>query len=381
MTEPPRKIRVLVVDDSAAIRRLLRSLLDTVPGLTVVGTAANGQGALDQIAVTAPDIVTLDIEMPVMDGLQCLREIRKRWPRLPVIMLSTLTERGGSATLDALASGASDYVTKPSSFSEAAVAIESIRAQLATKITALAERSVSSDRLRARTGPATRPSAVASPPSPVISSSARRHNGQKGDLVVIGVSTGGPNALSAVLPAFAADFPVPILITQHIPPVFSAILAKRLAASCRIAVKEAEHGETLSPGTAYIAPGDRHMVVSGIPGRFRIALNKDQPENSCRPSVDVLFRSAAESAGAATVGVILTGMGHDGLSGARRLRELGATILAQDEATSVVWGMPGAVVRAGLADEVIPLERVAPAIIARVHRLPGIVEPQKRAFS
>jgi two-component system chemotaxis response regulator CheB len=348
----------------------------------VVGTAANGQGALDQIAVTAPDIVTLDIEMPVMDGLQCLREIRKRWPRLPVIMLSTLTERGGSATLDALASGASDYVTKPSSFSEAATAIESIRTQLATKIAALTERSASSDRLRARTGGlAARPSSAPLPPSPNISGTARRHNGQKGDLVVIGVSTGGPNALSAVLPMLTADFPVPILITQHIPPVFSAILAKRLASSCQIAVKEAEHGETLSAGTAYIAPGDQHMVVSGIPGRFRIGLNKDQPENSCRPSVDVLFRSAAESAGAGTLAVILTGMGQDGLSGARRLRELGATVLAQDEATSVVWGMPGAVVRAGLADEVIPLERVAPAIIARVHRQPGVVDAQKRAFS
>jgi two-component system chemotaxis response regulator CheB len=367
------KVRVLVVDDSAAIRRLLRSLLETDPGLTVVGTAANGQSALDQIPDLKPDVVTLDIEMPVMDGLACLRELRKRWPRLPVIMLSTLTERGAAATLDALAAGASDYVAKPTQFAAANLAVEAIRANIVPKIKALAERaavapSFPSAHPRGPTAPlavgghATSGLAPTPAPSPGIPRKPI-------EVVGIGISTGGPNALGVLLPALPADLRVPIVIAQHIPPLFSALMAERLAASSRIAVREAKDGEPLQPGTAYIAPGDFHMSVVAVVGRhggYRISLSKGPPENSCRPAVDVLFRSLAEQVGAAALGIMMTGMGQDGLAGSRLLHAAGGRLLAQDEASSVVWGMPGFVVRAGLVEQVLPLEHLAGALVTRV---------------
>jgi two-component system chemotaxis response regulator CheB len=374
MTVASAEIRVLVVDDSAAIRRLLRSLLDTDPGLNVVGTAANGQSALDQIGELKPDIVTLDIEMPIMDGLTCLREIRRRWPRLPVIMLSTLTERGGAATLDALSAGASDYVPKPTQFAAADLAVEAVRAAIVPKIKALAERAaLASAFSRARAAAGGPPSAVVgaatAEPGPVaVAPGHPRH--RPIEVVAIGVSTGGPNALAVLLPALAADFRVPILIAQHIPPLFSKLLADRLAASSRIAVREARDGEPLEPATAYIAPGDFHLSVAGRPGGYRVSLGKGPPENSCRPAVDVLFRSVAEVVGAAGLGLMMTGMGQDGLAGARQLHAAGGRLLAQDEASSVVWGMPGFVVRAGLVEQVLPLGQLATALSTRVAAAP-----------
>jgi two-component system chemotaxis response regulator CheB len=382
------KVRVMVVDDSAAIRRLLRSLLETDPGLTVVGTAANGQSALDQIPELKPDVVTLDIEMPVMDGLACLRELRKRWPRLPVIMLSTLTERGAASTLDALAAGASDYVAKPTQFAAANLAVEAIRANIVPKIKALAERAAAAPTFSSAhpRGPAAlagtplvagaHPTLVMTPaPSPGI---PRRPI----EVVGIGISTGGPNALGVLLPALPADLRVPIVIAQHIPPLFSALMAERLAATSRIAVREAKDGEPLQPGTAYIAPGDFHMSVVGVVGRnggYRISLSKGPPENSCRPAVDVLFRSLAEQVGAAALGIMMTGMGQDGLAGSRLLHAAGGRLLAQDEASSVVWGMPGFVVRAGLVEQVLPLEHLAGALVTRVSPgKPGAAADAKR---
>jgi two-component system chemotaxis response regulator CheB len=373
-TTPTPKVRVLVVDDSAAIRRLLRSLLETDPGLTVVGTAANGQSALDQIPELKPDVVTLDIEMPVMDGLACLRELRKRWPRLPVIMLSTLTERGAAATLDALAAGASDYVAKPTQFAAANLAVEAIRAHIVPKIKALAERAAISPSFPAAhpRGSATlagTPVAggghpnLAFAPAPAPSPGIPR---KPIEVVGIGISTGGPNALGLLLPALPADLRVPIVIAQHIPPLFSALMAERLAATSRIAVREAKDGEPLQPGTAYIAPGDFHMSVVGRSGGYRISLGKGPPENSCRPAVDVLFRSLAEQVGAGALGIMMTGMGQDGLVGSRLLHAAGGRLLAQDEASSVVWGMPGFVVRAGLVEQVLPLEHLAAALVTRV---------------
>jgi two-component system chemotaxis response regulator CheB len=367
------KVRVLVVDDSAAIRRLLRSLLETDPGLTVVGTAANGQSALDQIPELKPDVVTLDIEMPVMDGLACLRELRKRWPRLPVIMLSTLTERGAASTLDALAAGASDYVAKPTQFAAANLAVEAIRANIVPKIKALAERAAVSPTFPSAhpraPGPLAGMSALGlghTAPTPAPSPNIPR---KPIEVVGIGISTGGPNALGVLLPALPADLRVPIVIAQHIPPLFSALMAERLAASSRIAVREAKDGEQLQPGTAYVAPGDFHMSVVGVVGRngaYRISLSKGPPENSCRPAVDVLFRSLAEHVGAAALGIMMTGMGQDGLAGSRLLHAAGGRLLAQDEASSVVWGMPGFVVRAGLVEQVLPLEHLAGALVTRV---------------
>jgi two-component system chemotaxis response regulator CheB len=376
-TSSTPKVRVLVVDDSAAIRRLLRSLLETDPGLTVVGTAANGQSALDQIPELKPDVVTLDIEMPVMDGLACLRELRKRWPRLPVIMLSTLTERGAAATLDALAAGASDYVAKPTQFAAANLAVEAIRAHIVPKIKALAERAAVAPSFPGAPprGPgalAGAPVGAAGLPSLAISHAPAPSAGlprKPVEVVGIGISTGGPNALGILLPALPADLRVPIVIAQHIPPLFSALMAERLAASSRILVREAKDGEPLQPGTAYIAPGDFHMSVVGVVGRsggYRISLGKGPPENSCRPAVDVLFRSLAEQVGAGALGIMMTGMGQDGLAGSRLLHAAGGRLLAQDEASSVVWGMPGFVVRAGLVEQVLPLEHLAGALVTRV---------------
>lgn len=362
-------VRVLIVDDSAAIRRLLRSLLETAPGYSVVGTAANGRAALDQIAALAPDVITLDIEMPILDGIGCLKELRTRWPNLPVIMLSTLTERGGASTLDALAAGASDYLTKPTNFADANLAVEAIRSQLVAKIDALVSR-------------ARRPSAVASPPKvnasvapsasprPLRSVPAGRSAGIA-DVVAVGVSTGGPTALATLLSSLAKDFPVPVVIAQHIPPLFSRLLAERLNASVAMTVKEAEDGEELRPGVAYIGPGDQHITVAGTLTRRHITLNRNAPENSCRPAVDVLFRSVAQLYGSTALGVVLTGMGQDGLLGAQVLHAAGASIVVQDEATSVVWGMPGFVARAGLADEVLALEQIGPTLAARTRRGAG----------
>jgi two-component system chemotaxis response regulator CheB len=375
MTVASAKIRVLVVDDSAAIRRLLRSLLDTDPGLNVVGTAANGQSALDQIGELKPDVVTLDIEMPIMDGLTCLREIRRRWPRLPVIMLSTLTERGGAATLDALSAGASDYVPKPTQFAAADLAVDAVRAALVPKIKALAERaamgSASSSARAVVAGPPSAPVGAATAASGLLAVAPAHPPHRPVEVVAIGVSTGGPNALAVLLPALAADFRVPILIAQHIPPLFSKLLADRLAASSRIAVREARDGEPLLPATAYIAPGDFHLSLVGRPGGYRASLGKGPPENSCRPAVDVLFRSVAEVVGAAGLGLVMTGMGQDGLVGARQLHAAGGRLLAQDEASSVVWGMPGFVVRAGLVEQVLPLEQLAAALSTRVAAAPA----------
>jgi len=374
MTVASAKIRVLVVDDSAAIRRLLRSLLDTDPGLNVVGTAANGQSALDQIGELKPDVVTLDIEMPIMDGLTCLREIRRRWPRLPVIMLSTLTERGGAATLDALSAGASDYVPKPTQFAAADQAVAAVRAAIVPKIKALAERAAQGSAFSSPRAASGGPSAAvgAVPAAPAPSPVAPGHPPHRPiEVVAIGVSTGGPNALAVLLPALAADFRVPILIAQHIPPLFSKLLADRLAASSRIAVREARDGEPLLPATAYIAPGDFHLSLVGRPGGYRVSLGKGPPENSCRPAVDVLFRSVAEVVGAAGLGLVMTGMGQDGLVGARQLHAAGGRLLAQDEASSVVWGMPGFVVRAGLVEQVLPLEQLAAALSTRVAAAPA----------
>lgn len=358
-------VRVLIVDDSAAIRRLLRSLLETAPGYSVVGTAANGRAALDQIATLAPDVITLDIEMPILDGIGCLKELRTRWPNLPVIMLSTLTERGAASTLDALAAGASDYLTKPTNFADANLAVEAIRSQLVSKIDGLVSRT-----RRPTAVPAALPVNASSIARPVKAVPSGRGSGVA-DIVAVGVSTGGPTALAKLLSSLAKDFPVPMVIAQHIPPLFSRLLAERLNASVAMTVKEAEDGEELRPGVAYIGPGDLHITVAGNLTRRHIALNRNAPENSCRPAVDVLFRSVAQIYGSTALGVVLTGMGQDGLLGAQVLRAAGASIVVQDEATSVVWGMPGFVARAGLADEVLALDHIGPTLAARTRRGAG----------
>jgi two-component system, chemotaxis family, protein-glutamate methylesterase/glutaminase len=352
------KIRVLIVDDSVVIRRLVTDLLSADPILEVVGAAAHGRIALEKIPQANPDVITLDVEMPEMDGLQTLKAIRKSYPRLPVIMFSTVTERGAAVTLDALASGASDYVTKPSNVGSTTAAMARIREELIPRIKALAGRS---DVVRPKL-----PNSIASAAKPhaKITPGARRDRPL--EIVAIGVSTGGPTALAELLPAFPADFPVPIVIVQHMPPIFTRLLAERLNARCKIAVVESAGEEELEPGKAWIAPGNFHMVLEKSRSGSRIKLQQEPPENSCRPAVDVLFRSVAEVYGAGSLGVILTGMGHDGLRGCEVINDGGGQILAQDKATSVVWGMPGFVAEAGLADKILPLGQVAEEIVRRI---------------
>lgn len=373
-----RRIRVLVVDDAVVVRRLVTDVLAADPDIEVVGVAANGRIALQKIAQLAPDIITLDIEMPEMDGLTTVTEIRKTWKALPIIMFSTLTERGAQATMEALARGATDYVTKPANVGSVTIAQQRIRDDLIPRI-----KSLCPGVLPATTGttPGVAPGvariSLADQLAKVVGAPAARPPRpapvgppQRISIVAIGCSTGGPNALIEIIPKLPADFPLPIVITQHMPPMFTKFLADRLSAMSKISVREATEGAVIAPGTAWIAPGDYHMVLKTVGGRIIATLTQGPPENSCRPAVDVMMRSVVECYGPRVLSVILTGMGQDGLRGSEAVHDAGGSVFAQDEATSVVWGMPGFVARAGIASQVLPLDRVAQAIIDRVGTTP-----------
>ena len=345
------KIRVLVVDDSSVVRRFLTNAITADPALEVVGTAANGSIALQKIALLHPRVVTMDIEMPEMSGMQALAAIRRTNPTLPVIMVSTLTERGASATLEALALGATDYVTKPSSLSSGGDADrDNFIRDLVVKLKGLGSR---------RSAVASR---AAAPPVRVPIRPALRPNARI-EVVAIGVSTGGPNALAELIPALPASFPVPVVIVQHMPPLFTKLLAERLAGKSAVGVREGSAGDPLAAGKVIIAPGNYHMIVERSTAGTKVRLNQDPPENSCRPAVDVLFRSVSEIYGSGVLAVVMTGMGQDGLHGCEAVRARGGRVLAQDEKSSVVWGMPGFVAEAGLADEILPLNELATAIM------------------
>jgi two-component system, chemotaxis family, protein-glutamate methylesterase/glutaminase len=345
------RIRILVVDDSVVIRKLLCDTLASDPEIEVVGTAGNGSIALSRIAQVNPDVVTLDVEMPVMGGLETLRELRKSHSHLPIIMFSTLTERGAAATLEALSLGASDYVTKPTNTGSLSAGVETIRTELIPKIKALSLRSSS----RLKHLPRPKPTVRVAPQLQ-----------QPINIVAIGTSTGGPNALAEVLPRIPKNLPVPIVVVQHMPPIFTRFLAERLATLSEILVAEGRDGTTLLPGQAWIAPGDFHMTVMRAGLQSRLELNQASPEHSCRPAVDVLFRSVAKAYGSHVLAVVMTGMGADGVLGAQHVREAGGQVIIQDEASSVVWGMPGLVYAAGHADGVYPLDRIADEITRRV---------------
>lgn len=346
---------MLVVDDAVVVRKIITNCLVADPAIEVAGTAANGLIALSKIPQLKPDLVTLDIEMPELDGLGTLREIRKTHPRLPVIMFSTLCERGAMKTLEALSLGATDYVTKPSNVGGVSISMERIRDELLPKV-----RHFGSLSAGIITPPSARPAPAATPAPPrrVTPSTLA----ERVDVVAIGISTGGPNALADLFPVFDKGFPVPIVLVQHMPPFFTKLLAERLAAKSNLSVRECEGGEVLRPGEAWIAPGGRHMVVKKAAAGMSLALNDQPPENSCRPAVDVLFRSVAETYGRHALAVVMTGMGKDGLDGCGHIKRAGGRVLIQDEASSVVWGMPGFVARDGLADDILPLSRLGHAI-------------------
>jgi two-component system chemotaxis response regulator CheB len=382
------RIRVLIVDDSVVIRRLVSDVLSGDPALEVVGTAPNGKLALTKLAQLAPDLLTMDIEMPEMDGIAAVRAMRASGSRLPVIMFSTLTERGAAATLDALEAGASDYVTKPANVGSVAQSMNQVRSQLIPKIKALLPRGGTGlpgpvgltrpgrpapvSRLDAARVAAPAAAAMARPgrtASAETVSRARRDSPFR--LLAIGCSTGGPEALSRLLSGFPADLPVPVVVVQHMPPVFTRQFAARLDRQHKVRVVEAAGGETLEPGTVYIAPGDFHLELQQRGAAVVTRLQQGPPENFCRPAVDVLFRSAATVYGGDVLGVVLTGMGADGRRGSEQLVARGSSVIVQDEATSVVWGMPGAVAGAGLAEEVLALDDLGPATLQRLSAYRG----------
>jgi two-component system, chemotaxis family, protein-glutamate methylesterase/glutaminase len=347
-------IRVLVVDDSAVMRGLLRMVLATSPEIELAGMAQDGPVALEAIERLNPDLVLLDIEMPRMNGLEVLAEIRARGLHVKVIMCSTLTRRGAGITLEALARGAMDYVAKPTAQQGAREGVSTLSRELLPKIFALFPAQFLAHGRQSPTPMPSRPEgrAAVEPVSAAFSPS----------LVVVGVSTGGPAALERFLPALPADFPLPVFIVQHMPQLFTGLLAERLDDLCSLSVREAEGGAQPQPGVVYLARGDWHMEIAGAAPHCSLRLSQGPPEHSCRPSVDVLFRSAAARYGNGVLAVVLTGMGSDGLDGCRAVRAAGGKILVQDRQTSAVWGMPGVVAEAGLADQMLPLDAMAGAI-------------------
>ena len=341
---PP--IRVMIVDDSAVIRSFLSRWVNSDPALSVVATANNGRMAIDQVKVADPDVIILDIEMPEMDGIAALPHLLKASPHTKIIMASTLTRRNAEVSLTALSLGATDYVPKPTSVG-ANDAGETFRRELCAKIAAVAK-----PRRRVGGGRGAPLAPRVAPPIKLRSASMAPPQ-----ILAIGSSTGGPQALVKVITGLAPKLSVPVLITQHMPATFTAILAETLARSSGLKCVEGATGMKLEPGCVYVAPGDTHMVIKGRGGP--IELLTTPPENFCRPAVDPMFRSIAAAYGSATLAAVLTGMGADGREGARAIAAVGGTILAQDEASSVVWGMPAAVAQAGLASAVVPLDSVA----------------------
>ena len=354
-----KKAKVLVVDDAMLIRRLVTDILAADPVIDVVGEAANGKIALQKIAQLSPDLVTLDVEMPEMNGLQTLKEIRKTHPRLPVIMFSAVTERGAADTLEALHYGASDYVTKPTSAAGRETAQLRIREDLVPKIKSLCR-------------------LVGTAPSGIKATGHARSTGAftlralgpaiTADVVAISLSTGGPQALGQILSKLPADFRAPVMVVPHMAQMFTRFFAERLAAQTPLTVVEAEDGKVAQPGTVYVAPADFHLTVRKRSGATVFALDQAPPQHAHRPAADVLFKSVAEEYGSRALALVLTGMGQDGVKGCEDITTAGGRVLVQDEATSVVWEMAGLVARAGLADAVLPLGEIAAELTRRTSR-------------
>ncbi len=353
--------RVLVVDDSGFFRRRVKEILEEDPLLTVIGDAANGQEAIDKAAELKPDVITMDIEMPIMDGIKATRHIMQHNP-VPIVMFSSLTTEGAKATLDALDAGALDFL--PKRFEDISQDRDEAKRKLCQVVRTIAAKRHS---LR-RPGTATSTTATTPVAAPRPAAVPRSDSSKKGgiELVAIGTSTGGPLALQNVLVNLPADFSRPIVMIQHMPATFTPAFAKRLDQLCKITVKEASDGDALQPGVALLAPGGKQMLIEGSAGNARVRVIESEPSLTYKPSVDVTFRSANKVYGGKTLAIVLTGMGADGREGARMLKQSGAEIWAQDEASCVVYGMPAAIVDAGLADRVMDIHDFTQAIVKRV---------------
>lgn len=372
-----KKLRVLVVDDTIVYRKAVSDIINEIPGVELAGVAHNGKIALSKIKLLKPDILTLDIEMPEMNGIEVLGELRKHYPGVGAIMLSTLTSEGSYMTLRALELGAFDFILKPQSKNQLAGKQE-IKAALQPILHAFAQSRFGGAQIgrQGRAAPTLPTLKRPVPGRPGLQSPAARPLPTKGaplrrsksEIVVIGISTGGPNALNQMLPRLPGDIGVPVLIVQHMPPVFTKSLAASLDKKCALTVKEAEEGENILPNIVYIAPGGKQMkLVAGTDGiHRRIKITDDPPENSCKPSVDYLFRSVADYYVGRTTAVIMTGMGSDGTKGLAILKSKSAHVIGQDEATSVVYGMPKAPAELGYVDVVVPLGKIADEIIKTI---------------
>jgi len=360
-------LRVLAADDSAVVREALRMMFDLharevggrIPAMELCGVAGDGLEALAAVEELNPDVLLLDMEMPRLDGIGVLNQLRARDAKVAVILCCTHTEWSASTLLDALALGAMDYVMKPGRDVDPLAAISVWMRQLLPKIAAAGSRQ---DAAAVATKSGVRPH------SETHAQGGSETGGARADVVAIAISTGGPSALETMLPMLPADFAAPVLIVQHMPRLFTGALAERLKRLCRLPVMEARGGETIRPGAIWLAPGDQHMeIAAGCGSRLpTIRLHGGPALNSCTPSADYLLRSAARVYGAGALGLVMTGMGADGVEGARAVREAGGTVLAQDEATSAVWGMPGRTVRGGIAHATVPLQGLAGALMQRV---------------
>ncbi|HVY31997.1 MAG TPA: chemotaxis response regulator protein-glutamate methylesterase [Polyangiaceae bacterium] len=351
-------IRVLIVDDSVVVRRMLSDVLASDARVKVVATASNGTIALHKLGQVSPDVVILDVEMPDMDGIETVRRLRVEYPKLPVIMCSSLTERGADVTLRALAAGATHYVTKPRASEAQRDGLGTFKSELLASLLALGEANTA----RPESLPVRAPEEASVRP--------RLRIPTRGAVAAVGIgcSTGGPNALAKLFSRLPPDLPVPIFIAQHMPPLFTRMLADSLTASSGVSVHEAEHGGNIEPGHAYIAPGDFHLVLGRDGAKLVTLLNQGPPENSCRPAVDVLFRSLASIYGNGTLACVLTGMGRDGTRGAQEIVKAGGAVLIQSPDGCVVPSMPEGVAKAGLAEAALPLEQLGDELAARARK-------------
>ena len=351
---PSNRARVMIVDDSAVVRGLVARWLNEAGQFEVVGTAANGRVAIDLVDRAQPDIVLLDLDMPELDGISTLPHLLRKRPQMSVIVVSTLTQRNADISLKCLQLGAVDCLPKPESSREVTTSA-GFRGELIAKLQGLAASRHRKTGMQAGPSAAVRPAAVARPRPVAVTPRC----------LLIGASTGGPRAVTQVIASLGLALQrVPVLIVQHMPPIFTAVFAEQLGAQSGVRAREPQHGEKLLPGHIYVAPGGRHMGLARGEAQPTIRLDDGPPVNFCRPAVDVLFHDAAAVFGAAAIAAVLTGMGSDGTLGAQSLVEAGAGVIVQDEATSTVWGMPGSIAKAGLAQEILPLDRIAPTLKA-----------------